>query len=90
MRIEFTHDTTVELSLVPNTEWGRLQKRVAVMVPRLDAVIDAFRLEQRGEMGHYFPAGVCPDLPDDMASGFIAAGVARDYDGPKFTGEVIE
>ena len=66
--------------------WGQLRIRpttiseaVAVEVTRPDGTTETVNttLTKTGPMERYFPAGATPDLTDDVAAGFVAAGLAE-------------
>lgn len=64
--------------------WGQLRYRATVeQVPRVEG--DTLTMPACGPLRTYFRVGATPDLPSDIAMGFIAAGVAEPYTGDEIT-----
>lgn len=90
MQIEFIQATDVDNTAIPRSAWGKLQRRVTLMRPSFETMAmepvselgpEAKPTEKQkavtGPMVWYFRIGAIVELPDDMASEFIASGAAK-------------
>lgn len=83
MRIKFTKEVAVELNEIPNTAWGRIQKKPHSSEPRIEPETNLFVTPVGAEMGHVFPIGAVVTLPDELADKYVANGSAEEYVGPQ-------
>ena len=83
MRIKFTKEVAVDLNEIPNTAWGRIQKKPHSSKPVIDPETDLFVTPVGSEMGHVFPVGAVVTLPDELADKYLADGSAEEYVGPQ-------
>lgn len=83
MRIKFTKEVAVELTEIPNSAWGRIQKKPHSSEPRLDPETNLFVIPVGSEMGHVFPVNAVVTLPNELAAKYLADGSAEEYVGPQ-------
>lgn len=83
MRIKFTKEVAVDLNEIPNTAWGRIQKKPHSSEPRIDPETNLFVTPVGAEMGHVFPVGAIVTLPDEIAAKYLTDGSADEYVGPQ-------
>lgn len=83
MRIKFLREVEVELNAIPNVAWGRILKRPRTSsAPSINPATQQFELPT-SEMRNVFPVEAIVDLPDELATPYIADGSAEPYVGPQ-------
>lgn len=88
MRVTILKETKYEpVSGDARSCFGQLAKRASRIETEVVAADGTKTTQSKvGPMEHFFPKGRTPELRDEVATAFIARGVAERYDGEPVTG----